>query len=103
MPFKTDNLKIDCVFFDRRTKILPCQKLMIPFWHSKGESIRNLARKYNVNKRLIQFILFPERHKKNLADRAKRGGTKQYYDREEHNQAMKEHRRYKYNLLKNTI
>ena len=103
MPFKTDKLAIESPFFDKRTKILPCQKLMIPIWYKEGSGIRAIARMFNVDKRNIQFILFPERKEKNLKDRKKRGGTKQYYDREINNNYQKTHRRYKYNLLKETV
>jgi hypothetical protein len=103
MPYKTDKLKIVNTVFDRRVKLLPCQKLLIPILYNQGYGIRELGRKYNVDKRLIQFILFPERHEKNLQDRELRGGSKKYYDRLKHNKEMREHRRYKYNLLKETI
>lgn len=67
-----------------------------------GRSITGIAKMFKVNKRLVQFIIFPERHKKNLEDRADRGGTMQYYDRIEHNESMKEHRQYKHLILKST-
>ena len=54
---------------------------------------------FKVNKRLIQFVIFPDRQKKNIEDREARGGTKQYYNRLEHNEAMKDHRKYKHNIL----
>lgn len=99
MPFKTDKHKLDSPFFDKRVKLLPCQKEMVKLLHSQGMSINGLAKQYDVNKRLIQFILFPERLEKNLKDRAARGGSSIYYVREIHNEQMKVHRRYKHNLL----
>jgi len=68
---------------------------MIKYWYEKGLSIRGIARMFRVNKRSVQFILFPERLKKNIQDREDRGGWKQYYDKKEHSQAIKEHRNYK--------
>jgi len=103
MPYKTDKLKLDNVFFDKRTKILPCQKLLIPFLYESNMSIRSIARRYNVDKRAIQFILFPERHQKNLDDRELRGGTMRYYDKEYHKEQMKIHRKYKYEKLKHLL
>jgi hypothetical protein len=103
MPFKTDKLAIESPFFDNRTKILPCQKQMIPIWYNQGSSITSIAKMLKVNKRNIQFILFPERKEKNLKDRKLRGGSKQYYNREYHNSAIRKYRRHKYNLLKETV
>lgn len=99
MPFKTDKLKLGDPTIDRRVKMLPSDKELAKKMHSEGVSIRGIARYFKVDKRNIQFILFPERHEKNLQDRKKRGGTKQYYDRLSHNNAMKDHRRYKYLTL----
>lgn len=103
MPYKTEKLKLDSPFYDRRTKILPCQKLLIPSLWESNMSIRAIAKRYKVDKRVIQFILFPERHEKNLRDREERGGSKQYYNREENNEAQREHRAYKHSKLKHLI
>lgn len=101
MPHKTETLALKDPFLDRRTKLLPCQKEMVVYWYKvQGASINSIARMFRVNKRLIQFILFPERLKKNKELRADRGGEAQYYVREEHNAAMKEHRQYKHKTLK---
>ncbi len=55
---------------------------------------------FKVNKRLIQFILFPERQKRNLELREQRGGSKIYYNKDRHTLAMSEHRKYKKELFK---
>lgn len=60
-----------------------------------GVSITKIAKDFKVNKRTIQFILFPERLKKNKELRADRGGSQIYYDREKHNEAIKSLRHYK--------
>lgn len=58
---------------------------------------------FKVNKRLIQFELFPERKELNVQQRRDRGGSKIYYKGgEEWNQTMREHRSYKNNTLKHT-
>lgn len=101
MPYITDTLALADQFLDKRVKLLDCQKEQVKRLHGAGlVSINGLARMFKVNKRLIQFILFPDRQKKNLADRKARGGSAQYYVTEEHNVAMKKHRTYKYQILK---
>lgn len=103
MPYITDKTKIDDAFIDKRVKLLPCQREMIHYLHDKGSSINSLARLFKVSKRLVQFELFPERKKKNLADRELRGGAMQYYNREKHNEYMRKHRQHKYNVLKESL
>lgn len=100
MPYKTDKLAIKDPFLDRRTKLLPCQREMVHYWHNAGASINSIARMFHVNKRLIQFELFPDRKKQNLERRSERGGWKQYYSRPDHAQVIKEHRKYKNEVLK---
>lgn len=102
MPFKTDKIAINDPFLSRRTKLLPCQKEMIKWWYGNSYiSINGLARMFKVNKRTIQFILFPERLEKCKQHRADRGGSKIYYNKEEHTRSVREHRQYKYETLKN--
>jgi hypothetical protein len=62
-------------------------------------SQRKLAKKFNVSRRLIQFVIAPEKYDENLKRREERGGSKAYYDRLSHNLAMKKHRRKKYEIL----
>ena len=101
MPYKTDKKAIKDPFLDRRRKLLPCQKEMVVYWYKvQGASINSIAKMFKVNKRLIQFILFPERHKKNLSDRQDRGGWQQYYDKEKHAEYTADHRQYKHKILK---
>ena len=66
-------------------------------------SIRKITLQFNVNRRLIQFILFPERREKNLQDRQRRGGSKAYYDKDRHKKSIKETRRYKQSLYKKRL
>ncbi len=100
MPFKTDKQKLDSPFLKRTVKLLRCQKEMIIYWSKvKGYSQRQLAKMFSVSRRTIQFIIDPEKLKNNLERRKERGGTKQYYKKDSHNAAMKEHRRYKSNTL----
>lgn len=100
MPYKTDTKLLADQFIDRRVKLLNCQREMVHYWYGEGMSITAIAKLFKVNKRLIQFELFPERKKKNLKDREERGGTMQYYDKDKHRETIKEHRKYKYKTLK---
>ena len=61
---------------------------------------RKIAEMFNVSRRLIQFILDPEKHKENLERRKERGGSKIYYKKEQHTKAIREHREYKKEILK---
>lgn len=61
-------------------------------------SQREAARIFNVSRRTVQFIWFPEKLEENKKRRAERGGSSQYYDREKHNKAMQKHRAYKKEL-----
>ena len=97
MPFKYEREKWHLPKeYNRRIKLLDTDKETIRELHKQGkESINGLARLYNVNKRLIQFILFPEREARNKELRAIRGGSKRYYDRERNRLAEKDTRNYK--------
>jgi hypothetical protein len=77
---------------------------MVMYWGKQGASQRRLAKMFNVSRRLIQFILNPESHKKNLERRRELGGSKIYYKKDKHTKAIREHRQYKKELLtkKNT-
>lgn len=101
MPFKTDKENLKTNILRRTSKLLDCQKEMIKWWRQeKGYSHNHLAKMFGVSKRTIQFILNPEKKAENLKRRQERGGWKQYYNKEDHAASMKEHRKYKYNLLK---
>jgi IS30 family transposase len=83
---------------DRRRKLTDEDREDVKVWHRQGTSIHEIARTLGVNKRLIQFILFPERHVQNKILRAERGGSKVYYVRKKHTLAMRRHRAYKRKL-----
>ena len=103
MPFKTEKTKLDSPFFDRRVKLLPCMREMIQILYAEGRSITSLSKQFNVNKRLIQFELFPERKEKNYQNRLERGGSQIYYKGgEKWAETMRTHRRHKYDVLTQT-
>lgn len=99
MPSRTDKIPINDSFLDRRIKMLPCQKEMVVVLHQRGATINGIARMYGVSKRLIQFILFPERKQRNIEARRERGGSKIYYKKNYHTEKMREHRHYKNKIL----
>lgn len=99
MPNKANAYRIKDPFLDKRVKLLPCQKAMVFWWYKEGESINAIAFRFKVNKRLVQFILFPERYQKNLELRDERGGWSRYYDRVIHSASTKRHREYKKLIL----
>lgn len=88
---------------DRRIKLTDADRAAIIEKHGAGASINGLAREYNVNKRLVQFILFPERHQKNLRARQERGGSKIYYNKDKIAETMRVHRRWKQKLYKDGL
>lgn len=97
MPFQYERLKWHLPKeYNRRVKLSDVDKETIKQLYKQGkESINGLARLYNVSKRLIQFILFPERQQRNKELRAIRGGSKRYYNRENNRLAEKDTRNYK--------
>lgn len=58
---------------------------------------------FNVSRRLIIFIVYPERKERNYQARLENGGSKIYYKKEKHTESIRKHRRYKYENLKQTI
>lgn len=97
MPSKLDNVPINNKKLDRRCKLSDEQREEIKGLKEKMTQ-SSVAKAYGVSRRLIQFIWYPEQHEENKRRRAERGGSKQYYDREKHNEAMREHRAYKREL-----
>lgn len=85
---------------DKRIKIPQGQHLYIVQRHKQGESIHTLAKSYGVDRRLIQFIIYPERKAHSIQIRKARGGSKKYYDKDKHRENMRKHRAYKKSLLK---
>jgi len=100
MPYKheySEPKKEITQYDDRRRKLTDEQREEIKKLYGTI-SQRKLARMFGVSRRLIIFIGCPEKYKKNLEDRANRGGSKIYYVPEKHKKAMKKHRRHKHKL-----
>jgi hypothetical protein len=68
---------------DRRRKLTLEQREEIRL-NVDGLSQQRLADRYGISKRMVQFILRPEKLAENLHRREERGGWKQYYDPELH-------------------
>jgi len=100
MPYKFEvsNLKISKKD-DRRVKLTDQQRSEIfKLYHTISQ--RKLAKLYGVSKRLIQFIGDPRQLEENKLKRNEKGGSKQYYNSEYNTLKIREHRKYKYKLYK---
>jgi DNA-binding XRE family transcriptional regulator len=99
MPFVSGKIPIAKTPFDRRVKLTDDDKALVKWLREEeGISYQKLANQFKVSKRTIIFICKPETLEACKAARAKRGGSKIYYDKEEHRKTMKEHRNYKQQL-----
>ena len=100
MPRISDNIAINNEALDRRVKITAEDKELVKWLRAEEKiSYQKLANRFGVSKRLIIFICKPESKIKDLENRAKRGGSKIYYDREIHTASIKDHRDYKKSLF----
>ena len=98
MPYKSDKCIIQGTKYDRRRKLTTAQRDQIAAM--VGVSTREIARRFGISRRLVQFIQHPERLKNNLLARQKRGGWRQYYNRADHSNAVKNLRKYKNTLYR---
>ena len=100
MPFKSEKIRIAGTKHDRRRKLTEDQKDYIR-WLRKEENLsqRQLAAMFGVSRRLITFILDPDKEKSNKA-RLKESKAKGKYKYTKENWAatMREHRHYKQQL-----
>lgn len=90
---------------DRRRKLTEEDKEDIKARHKRGEAIHAIARAYKgkCSKRLIQFVIYPERLKA-LQDKHREGQHwKKYYNRKQLTQAVRNWRAYKYKLYKDKL
>lgn len=80
MPAIVDHVTVG-TNYDRRRRLTEEDREDIKRDHAAGDSIHAIARCYGVSRRLVQFILYPERHEENKARREARGGSRAYYDK----------------------
>ena len=99
MPRKSDKIPIDNKSLDRRVKLSEEERLELIELKEKV-SQREAARIFNISRRSVQFIWYPEKLEENKLRRKERGGWKQYQDKESHRKSMQEHREYKKQLFK---
>lgn len=116
MPRKSEHIPINNELLDRRVKVTKAQKQEIVQKYVFGRlmaiagglhpsvSTRSLAKEYSISRRLVQFILDPEKLKACYQRRVERGGSKYYYDNgikgAKWRAIMKNHRDYKEELYK---
>ena len=103
MPYKfvTDKIPLP-PGKDRRVKLTDTDREEIRHL-SKTYSQRQLADMFGVSRRLISFVLDPEKLKQNLQRREERGGSMVYYEKNKNTAAIREHRRYKQSVLQEKI
>lgn len=98
MPYKTEKLKLDDEFFDKRIKMIACKKEMALYWRMQGWSYGKIAKMFSVSKKTIMLLLDKEikqRHQEYSKD-----AWKKYYSKEKHKEFIKTHRKHKHKLLK---
>ncbi len=104
MPRKSEKLTVANTPYDRRVKLSFEQREEIREIREKyGWSYNTLAKKYGVSKRTIIFVCNPdieERNRENFKRLCKNG---RYYDREKHNEAIRNLSLYKEKLYKGGI
>ena len=97
MPFKSEKIVIAGSEHDRRCKLTDVQKDQIIALRGTI-SQRKCAEQFGVSRRTVQFLWYPEKLEANKQARQARGGWKQYYNKTNWAETMREHRRYKQEL-----
>lgn len=101
MPYKSEKIKISGTKHDRRQKLTPEQKDEIRhLYYTTDTSQRKLAKQFGVSRRLITFVLEPERYERSrkcLKEKKSHGFYRQ--SKEQRTTLMREHRRYKQQLF----
>lgn len=95
MPLADDKKRLP-EELDRRRKIPRSERPRIKsMYESKLYSMRELANLYGVSKRLIQFIVYPERDKELKARVKAEKRWLKYYDKDKHKLAIRRLRAHK--------
>lgn len=103
MPYKSEKIKIAGTEYDRRMKLTQEDKAYIRFLREQEKmSQKELAAMFGVSRRLITFIIDPEKEKRNK-QRVKelRAEGRYKYTKDEWALVMRQHRRYKQTLYNN--
>lgn len=88
--------------YNRRKKLTDADRERIRTLFAQGMSIGGIGRAFGVNKRMIQFIIYPDRYERNKQLRAERGGSKIYYNREKNRIDQRNTQRYKQHIYLRT-
>lgn len=102
MPYKSEKISISGTEYDRRQKLTPEQRAEIYHrYHTEEVSQRQLAREYGVSRRLITFLIDPDKMEASRR-RLKRSKAKGMYkpDKKKWAETVREHRHYKQQLFK---
>lgn len=102
MPMRHEKQKIKLpAIYDRRRKITNDEREGIKYlYFIEARGIREIARIFShISRRAIQFIIFPERLEHARALYKERRVDGRYYQKEKNTRAVKEHRRYKRDIL----
>ena len=102
MPYKSQKIPICGTEYDRRQKLTPEQRAEIYHrYHTGYVSQRQLAREYGVSRRLITFIIYPDKLEESRRQ-LKRCRAKGLYkpDKKKWAATVREHRHYKQELFK---
>ncbi len=100
MPYKSETIRLPKEL-DRRVKLTGAQRAEIVELRGKGLSYRVIAERYDVSKSLVIMLCNPDiKERKRLAfiERSREGRYK--VTKDERNEIMREHRRYKNELYK---
>lgn len=87
---------------DKRRKLTAEDKARIRELHAQGWAVRAIAREYagRCSRRLIQFVIFPDRLEAAAEGFRLRRLDGRYYERGRQAKAIREHRRRKQRLIK---
>lgn len=101
MPYKSEKCHVQGTEYDKRVKLTEEQKaLIVDIRNNEGKSYNELGRMFGVSKSLIILICRPdikERKRENFKRLQKDG---RYYDREKHNECIRNLRIRKQELFK---
>jgi hypothetical protein len=96
MPYTSEKIILPREL-DRRVKLTEIDKKDIKARHKAGEPIHAIARAYKgvCSRRMIQFVIFPERLKALQEKYIEEKHHLKYYDKDKSRETMREHRAYK--------
>ena len=98
MPYKSEKAGKIKPADDRRRKLTDAQREEVREQHAQGASQRQLAAHFGVSRRLISFILDPEKEAAAKAAYIERRKDGRYYDPAKHTAQVRAHRRHKNKL-----